>query len=149
MRAVVQRVLSASVSVAGEEVSRIKKGLLVLLGVSRGDTEADAEYIAKKITGLRVFDDGNGVMNLSAEDAGAEIMIVSQFTLMGDARKGRRPSYIEAGDPEEARALYERMVEAVRNTGLKVETGRYRADMQVSSVNDGPVTILLDSKRLF
>lgn len=149
MRCVVQRVTSASVSVSGETVGAVEKGLMVLIGVSGTDTDADLKYMAEKVPNLRIFDDENGVMNRSALDVGGEILAVSQFTLYGDARGGRRPSYIRAAKPEAANALYERLVAAWREKGLKVETGVFRTEMQVALVNDGPVTILLDSEKNF
>lgn len=144
-----QRVLSARVDVDGECVGAIGRGLAVLLGVKEGDTEADARYLAEKIVGLRVFPDADGKMNLSAEDAEAAVLVVSQFTLYGDARKGRRPNYGEAAGPETAEALYERCTEMIAAAGRRVATGRFGATMQVSLVNDGPVTLLLDSEKKF
>lgn len=149
MRAVVQRVTEARVTVENKEVGAIKKGMTVLLGVEDGDAEKDAEYIADKIAGLRIFDDEAGVMNLSAVDIGGEILSISQFTLLADARKGKRPSYIRAARPEEARTLYEYFNKRLEEKGLKVETGIFQAEMLVEIHNDGPVTILLDSKKLF
>jgi len=149
MRCVVQRVTSASVRVAEEVTGAIGPGLMVLIGVSAEDGPADLKYIAEKVLHLRVFDDENGVMNRSVLDAGGSILAVSQFTLYGDARGGRRPSYIRAARPEEANRMYERLVAAWREKGIHVETGIFRADMQVSLVNDGPVTILLDSEKTF
>ena len=149
MRCVVQRVTSSSVTVEGETVGSIEKGLMVLIGVCTEDTEADLKYMADKVPNLRIFDDENGVMNRSVLDVGGSILAVSQFTLYGDARGGRRPSYIRAAKPEEANALYEKLVEAWRAKGIHVETGRFRTEMMVSLVNDGPVTILLDSTKLF
>ena len=149
MRCVVQRVTEASVSVGDEKVGSIGPGLMVLVGVSTEDTEADMKYMAEKVPNLRIFDDENGVMNRSLLDAGGDILAVSQFTLYGDARGGRRPSYIRAAKPEEANALYEKLVAAWRQKGVTVETGRFRTEMKVSLVNDGPVTILLDSQKLF
>ena len=149
MRAVVQRVTGASVTVDGETVGAICDGLCVLLGVSVDDAETDADYISDKLLGLRIFDDENGVMNLSVLDVGGSILAVSQFTLYGDARGGRRPSYIRAARPEEANQMYQRLVAAWREKGIHVETGIFRADMQVSLINDGPVTILLDSEKTF
>jgi D-aminoacyl-tRNA deacylase len=140
MRALVQRVSSASVTVDGEEVSRIGRGLLVLLGVRRGDGEEAADRIARKLRALRIFEDDAGKMNLSVDDAGGEIMCVSQFTLYGDARKGNRPSYIDAAPPEEAEPLYERVRQA-----LGAEGGRFGAHMAVELVNDGPVTLLVEA----
>ncbi|MBR5714323.1 MAG: D-tyrosyl-tRNA(Tyr) deacylase [Clostridia bacterium] len=148
MRAVVQRVSSAGVSINGEEKARISKGFLVLLGVHVSDEKADADHIVKKISGLRVFEDENGKMNLSLAEVGGELLIVSQFTLYGDARHGNRPSFIEAALPDKAVPLYEYTVDALRER-FTVKTGEFGADMQVQLVNDGPVTILLDSKKLF
>lgn len=139
----------ASVTVDGQQISNIGYGMMVLLGVKCGDTEADAAYIADKIAGLRIFDDTNGVMNLSAQDVHAEVLLVSQFTLYGDARKGRRPSYIEAEKGESAMALYTSVVQQVAAAGIPVQTGEFGADMKVAIVNDGPVTILLDSAKGF
>ena len=149
MRAVVQRVSRASVSVDGEVVGQIKRGLLVLLGVTHADTEAAADYLAEKIAGLRIFEDDAGKMNLSVKDMGGSILAVSQFTLYGDARKGKRPSFDDAARPEQARQLYEYFVERIRALGLRCETGRFQEMMQVELVNDGPVTILLDSEKSF
>ena len=149
MRCVVQRVTEASVTVGEETVGRIGPGMMVLIGVSTEDTDADLKYMAEKVPNLRIFDDENGVMNRSVLDVGGSILAVSQFTLYGDARGGRRPSYIRAAKPEEANAMYGRLVEAWREKGIHVETGIFRADMQVSLVNDGPVTILLDSEKAF
>ena len=149
MRAVVQRVTSASVTVEGETVGAVGPGLLVLIGVSREDTDKDLNYIVDKVQNLRVFDDENGVMNRSILDAGGSILAVSQFTLYGDARGGRRPSYFQAAGPEMANELYERAVAAWRDQGIHVETGRFRTEMKVSLINDGPVTILLDSEKAF
>ena len=149
MRAVVQRVTEARVTVENREVGAIKKGMTVLLGVEDGDGEKDAEYIADKIAGLRIFDDEAGVMNLSAVDIGGEILSISQFTLLADARKGKRPSYIKAARPEEAKKLYEYFNKRLEEKSLKVETGIFQAEMLVEIHNDGPVTILLDSKKLF
>lgn len=146
MRAVLQRVSQASVSVDGETVGRIGPGLLVLLGVGRGDTDQDAETLARKIVELRVFQDSAGKMNLSLKEAGGSLLVVSQFTLYGDTRKGRRPSFDMAAPPEEARRLYERFVEAARAQGVKVETGVFQAMMSVSLVNEGPVTFLVESR---
>jgi D-aminoacyl-tRNA deacylase len=149
MRACVQRVCQSEVSVAGEVCGRIERGLLVLLGVAAGDTEADARLLADKLVALRVFDDGQGKMNLGLLEVGGAMLVVSQFTLLGDCRKGRRPSYSDAAAPELAEQLYETFVELVRAQGVSVATGRFRQDMQVSLTNDGPVTLLLDSRRLF
>jgi len=144
MRAVVQRVRKASVSVGGEVVGAIGPGLVVLLGVKTGDTEAEAKWLANKIANLRIFSDQEGKFNLSALDVGGEALVVSQFTLYGDARKGRRPSFIEAAPPEVAEPLVEKFVEFLRAKGLKVETGRFGAIMLVEIHNDGPVTIILE-----
>ena len=149
MRAVVQRVTSASVAVSGEVVGSIDAGLLVLLGVGQGDATADADSLADKILSLRIFEDDAGKMNRSLLDTGGECLVVSQFTLFGDCRKGRRPSFAEAAAPEVAVVLYERFVEAIRDRGVTVATGGFRAEMAVSLVNDGPVTLLLDTRKLF
>lgn len=149
MRCVVQRVTEASVTVNGETVGAVGPGLMVLIGVSTEDTDADLKYMADKVPNLRIFDDENGVMNRSVIDVGGSILAVSQFTLYGDARGGRRPSYIRAAKPDEANALYERLVAAWRAKGIHVETGRFRTEMKVSLVNDGPVTILIDSEKAF
>ena len=149
MRAVLQRVTRAKVSVAGETVGEIGGGLVVLLGVSRDDDEGDARYLVEKVLNLRVFDDAEGRMNVSVTEAGGALLVVSQFTLYGDARRGRRPSWIEAAEPAKAQALYEFFVAEARRAGLRVETGRFREMMSVELVNDGPVTILLDSRKLF
>ena len=149
MRAVVQRVTTASVTVENETVGAIGPGIMVLVGVSDGDTDRDLKYIVDKVMNLRIFDDENGVMNRSVLDTGGSILAVSQFTLYGDARGGRRPSYIRAAGPEPANVMYERAVAAWREAGIHVETGRFRTEMMVSLVNDGPVTILLDSEKAF
>ena len=149
MRAVLQRVTRASVRVNGETVGEIGAGLVVLLGVARDDTDADARYLAGKIVSLRVFDDAEGRMNLSLAETGGAMLVVSQFTLYGDVRRGRRPSWIEAAPPEAANSLYESFVAEARKTVGRVETGSFRALMEVELVNDGPVTILLDSRKLF
>lgn len=148
MRAVVQRVTEASVRIDGETVGTIKNGLCVLLGVSVDDTASDADYLADKLLGLRIFDDENGVPNRSVTETGGAILLISQFTLLGDARKGRRPSYIFAARPEQAIPLYERCIERLK-AAVPVETGRFGADMKVTIVNDGPFTILLDSGKGF
>ncbi|MBN9688198.1 D-aminoacyl-tRNA deacylase [Corallococcus interemptor] len=145
MKAVVQRVLEASVTVDGQRVSEMGPGLLVLLGVGKGDTDADMTWMVEKLATLRIFEDANEKMNLSLEDTSKQLIVVSQFTLYGDARKGRRPSFIEAMEPVAAKALYERTCEALRQRGLTVGTGIFAADMKVALVNDGPVTILLES----
>jgi len=147
MRACVQRVSQAQVTIAGEERAAIAAGLVTLLGVARDDTAADALALAEKIINLRVFDDAQGKMNQSLLDVGGSMLVVSQFTLLGDCRKGRRPSFIDAAEPELAVTLYEHFVAAVRSRGINVATGEFRQTMQVSLVNDGPVTLLLDSKR--
>lgn len=149
MRAVIQRVTQASVSVDGEIKGAIGAGFLVLIGVEAGDGEADLRYIADKVPNLRVFEDEQGKMNRSLMDVGGELLAVSQFTLLGDARGGRRPSFIAAARPEEANPMYERLVADWRARGIRVETGVFGADMKVALVNDGPVTILLDSHKLF
>ena len=149
MRAVVQRVARAAVTVEGREVGAIGPGLLVLLGVMRDDGPRDVEYVAGKLRDLRVFPDNAGRMNRSVLDTGGSVLVVSQFTLAGDCRKGRRPSFDGAAPPHEARALYEAVVDALRTSGLRVATGEFQALMEVMLVNDGPVTILLDSTRAF
>ena len=149
MRAVVQRVTKASVRVDDETIGAIERGFLVLLGVAVDDTRDDAKSIATKIAGLRIFNDANGDMNLGLLDVSGAVLLVSQFTLLGDARKGRRPSFIEAARGDSANALYEDVATQLREHGLHVETGRFGADMAVALVNDGPVTILLDSKKAF
>lgn len=149
MRAVVQRVSKGSVQVRGETVGQIGAGLMVYLGVARDDQEADARALAEKVAGLRVFDDQSGVMNLPLEQAGGEVLVVSAFTTQGDARRGRRPSYAAAAPPETAELLYEKFCGELARKGLEVVRGRFRAEMQVSSINDGPVCILLDSKKVF
>ena len=149
MRAVIQRVEKASVSVEGEIRGQIGAGFLVLIGVEEGDGDADFRYIAEKVPNLRVFEDEQGKMNRSLLDVGGELLAVSQFTLLGDARGGRRPSFIAAARPETADPMYERLVADWRARGIRVETGVFGAHMKVSLVNDGPVTILLDSRRRF
>lgn len=149
MRAVIQRVEKASVSVEGEIKGQIGAGFLVLIGVEEGDGDADFKYIADKVPNLRVFEDEQGKMNRSLLDVGGEVLAVSQFTLLGDARGGRRPSFITAARPETADPMYERLVADWRVRGIRVETGVFGAHMKVSLVNDGPVTILLDSRRRF
>lgn len=149
MRAVVQRVSRASVSVDGEVAGAIEEGLLVLLGVGHDDQESDAEYLAEKICGLRVFEDDDGKMNCSVADIGGAILAVSQFTLFGDVRRGKRPSFDAAARPEQANRLYEHFVARVRAGGLRCETGKFRSMMRVELVNEGPVTILVDSKKSF
>ena len=149
MRACVQRVSQADVTVNGEVVGRIDGGLMVLLGVAIGDTDQDTRQMAQKVVELRIFDDDAGKMNRSLIEAGGSLLVVSQFTLLGDCRKGRRPSFIEAAPPEEAERLYQVFVAAAVELGVRVETGRFRTHMDVSLVNDGPVTILLDSRKNF
>lgn len=149
MRCVVQRVTSSSVTVDGVVSGKIDAGIMVLIGVSVDDTEADLKYMAEKVPNLRIFDDENGVMNRSVLDVGGSILAVSQFTLYGDARGGRRPSYIRAAKPDKADELYEKLIARWREKGIHVETGIFRTEMKVSLVNDGPVTILLDSEKTF
>ena len=149
MRAVVQRVRQAQVTVGTEVTGKIDCGLLVLLGVSREDTEKDADYLADKIVGLRIFEDENGRMNSDVSAIGGAVLVVSQFTLYGDVRRGKRPSFDAAAPPERARELYEYFVERTRAAGLTCQTGRFQEMMQVKLVNDGPVTILLDSAKEF
>ena len=147
MRAVVQRVKSAEVLVDGRSTGRIGKGFLVFIGVARGDGEKEISYMASKLPDLRIFEDDEGKFNLSLRETGGEMLVVSQFTLYGDCRKGRRPSFIEAEDPVAARSLYERLVSRLRESGVSVQTGEFQAKMEVHLVNDGPVTILLDSAK--
>ena len=149
MRAVVQRVSRASVAVEERIIGEIGPGLVVLLGVGTTDAEADADYLAVKISGLRIFEDGDGKMNRSVADVGGAVLVVSQFTLYGDVRRGKRPSFDDAARPERARELYEYFVAQVRRRGLRCETGEFQAMMTVSLVNQGPVTVLLDSSKLF
>jgi len=149
MRAVVQRVRRAKVTVGGEITGEIGLGLLVLLGVGAGDTRADVDYLAEKTVGLRIFEDAGGKMNLPVGEVGGAVLVVSQFTLYGDARRGKRPSFDSAAPPDVARSLYEYFVEKVRGAGLRCETGRFQEMMKVELVNEGPVTILLDSSKAF
>ena len=149
MRLVIQRVLEASVKVDGEELGRVGQGYMVLCGVEDGDTMEDVKYCVEKTVGLRVFEDDAGKMNRSIMDAGGAVLAISQFTLHGDVRHGRRPSFIRAARPETAVPLYDAYCDGLRAAGLQVETGRFGADMKVSLVNDGPVTLLIDSRRLF
>ena len=149
MRSVVQRVKRASVSVKGERVGTIAAGLLVLLAVGQEDGALDKNWMIDKLVGLRIFEDQEGKMNRSVLDVGGEILLVSQFTLYGDCRKGKRPSFSTAASPEQAKVLFDRSVEGIRSYGIKVETGVFQAEMDVELVNDGPVTILLDSKKKF
>ncbi len=146
MRAVVQRVSESHVSVDGEIIGEIGKGLLVLLGVADGDDAGSADWLAEKIANLRIFEDGAGKMNLSLLETGGQMLVISQFTLLGDCRKGRRPSFVHAAGPEKANELYEYFVDQVRRKGIEVQTGRFRAMMAVSLVNDGPVTLIVESK---
>lgn len=146
MLAVVQRVKKSTVTVDGTTVGKINNGLMVLLGVSKEDTKTDADYLADKIAHLRIFEDENNKMNKSLIETGGEMLVVSQFTLLGDCRKGRRPSFINAAGPEKANELYEYFVNSVREKNIRVETGQFRAMMDVSLVNDGPVTLIVESK---
>ena len=148
MRCVVQKVLNASVAVEGEVVGKIENGYMVLVGAEDGDTEADVNYCADKISGLRIFEDAEEKMNLSLNDVGGSVLLVSQFTLLGDARHGRRPSFIRAARPESAEPLFEALCANIAARGIHVETGRFRTHMEVAIVNDGPCTILLDSKKI-
>jgi len=149
VRAVIQRVTEASVTVDQKVVGRIQRGFLVLLGVAEHDTLEDAVWIAGKIAGLRVFEDNEGKMNLALTDIGGSVLMVSQFTLFGDCRKGRRPSFVEAARPEKANSLYQSVTAELRQMGLPVETGTFQAHMDVRLLNDGPVTLLLDSRKTF
>jgi D-tyrosyl-tRNA(Tyr) deacylase len=149
MRAVVQRVLQAAVSIGDESVGQVNAGLCVFVGVGQGDDEAAARTLAEKLTNLRVFEDEEGKMNRSVLDVGGSLLLVSQFTLFGDVRKGRRPSFASAMEPVRAATLFETVVSECRSRGVPVETGRFRAEMRVSLVNDGPVTILIDTERAF
>ncbi len=149
MRAVVQRVTEARVRVAGKIVGEIGRGLMVLIGISTHDTEADAAWLADKLASLRIFEDDDGKMNLACAEIGGSILAVSQFTLLGDARQGRRPSFTMAARPELAEPLYEKVVSILRDRGLNVQTGQFRTEMKVELINNGPVTMLLDSQKLF
>ncbi|WP_326514467.1 D-aminoacyl-tRNA deacylase [Clostridium intestinale] len=149
MRAVVQRVKRSSVKVSGETVGEISKGINVLVGITKDDNDEDLKYIKEKIFNLRIFSDENDKMNLSVKDVKGELLIISQFTLYGDARKGRRPSFIEALGGEDAVKLYNDFIELCKTEGLKIQTGEFGADMEVEIINDGPVTLLLDSKKNF
>lgn len=149
MRAVVQRVTKSSVTVDEQITGATDEGLVVLIGVEEGDTDKDVRYIADKVSGLRIFEDENEKMNLSVKDVGGSILAISQFTLLGDVRKGKRPSFITAEDPEIANRLYQQVCESIRNEGIKVETGIFQAHMLVKINNNGPVTILLDSRKTF
>ena len=147
MRAVIQRVKSAEVEVNGRLAGKIERGLLVFVGVGKGDGEADISYLTTKIPDLRIFEDHSGKFNLSLKEVGGEMLIVSQFTLFGDTRKGRRPSFSDAEDPPVAKILYEQLIENMKGQGIPVQTGEFQATMEVRLVNDGPVTLLLDSKQ--
>ena len=147
MRAVIQRVQSASVCVDGRMTGKIDRGLLVLVGVGKGDGEKDIAYMVSKLPDLRIFEDASGKFNLSLREAGGGMLVVSQFTLYGDCRKGRRPSFTDAAEPAEAKKLYEQLVFKLQEQGIPVETGEFQAKMEVHLVNDGPVTILLDSRQ--
>lgn len=149
MRAVVQRVKQSQVTVEEKVIGKINSGLMVLLGVEDGDENKDVQYMVDKIINLRIFEDTEGKMNCSIQDVGGDVLAVSQFTLLGDCRKGRRPSFIKAARPEAANNLYEAFVSGVRSKGIKVETGQFQAEMLVDITNDGPVTLLLDSKKQF
>ena len=149
MRAVIQRVSEASVVIDGQTVGEIRQGLVVLLGVAVGDATRDAVYMADKTAGLRIFEDEQGKMNRSVADISGSVLVISQFTLLGDCRKGRRPGFTAAAEPEHADTLYQEYVRALQESGINVATGRFRAEMQVGLVNDGPVTILLDSRKQF
>ena len=146
MRAVVQRVKESSVKADNEIIGRIDKGLLVFLGVAKSDTSSDADYLANKIVNLRIFEDDNAKMNRSLVSIGGKMLVVSQFTLLGDCRKGRRPSFVAAAGPQKALELYENFVQQVRRLGIPVETGRFQALMEVALINDGPVTLILESR---
>lgn len=149
MRAVVQRVSEASVRVDQEVVGQIGPGFLILLGVEQSDEEKDAQWLASKVAGLRVFEDADGLMNLDIRETNGQILAVSQFTLLGDCRKGRRPSFVAAARPEKAKALYDQFCDKLRELKIQVETGRFQTTMKVSSVNEGPVTMLVDSHKAF
>jgi len=145
MKAVIQRVKESSVSVEGEIIGSIKRGLLILLGVAKGDQKAQADYLSEKVANLRIFEDENGKMNRSLMETGGEVLVVSQFTLLGDCRKGRRPSFIEAAEPEDANLLYEYFANRLKDKGIPIQTGKFRAMMDVALVNDGPVTLIVES----
>ncbi len=149
MRAVIQRVSRASVTVDGAVTGSIQQGLLVFLGVGKDDTRTDIDFIADKIVNLRIFEDDSGKMNLSVSDIGGAVLLISQFTLFGDCRKGRRPDFTAAGSPDTARDLYEKTIAAIAERGVPVQTGIFAAHMHIDSLNDGPVTLILDSKKAF
>jgi len=149
MRAVIQKVKNANVKVDGDTVGEIQKGFLIFLGIEAGDTQSDLAYIVGKISKIRIFEDADDKMNLSIKDVGGAVLSISQFTLLGDARKGNRPSFTGAEKPEKAKEIYLKFNEELRKEGIKVAEGIFQADMEVSLVNDGPVTILLDSRKLF
>ncbi len=149
MRSVIQRVSSCRVQVADRIVGEIGPGLLVLLGVEQGDSQDDLRYTADKLLGLRIFNDDQGKMNRSVQDTGGSILVVSQFTLLGDTRRGRRPSFIRAAEPEHGKRLYEQIIDYLRQQGASVESGQFQADMKVELINDGPVTLLIDSRKTF
>lgn len=149
MRAVVQRVKSAKATVEASVKGEIQRGMLAYIGVESGDTDSDTEFIASRIMGLRLFEDSNGKMNLDIKEAGGALLLISQFTLLGDCRKGRRPSFVRAASAGIAKETYGRLVESLKSAGVRVETGEFQAHMEVESVNDGPVTLLLDSRKAF
>ena len=149
MRAIIQRVSKAEVVVDNDVTGKIQQGLLVLLGIEEGDSQKDCDYLADKVAGLRVFDDAEGKMNLAVTDVDGKLLVVSQFTLLGDCRKGRRPSFVDAAPPEIGQQQYEAFCQRIREQGIDVETGRFRSHMQVQLVNDGPVTLMLDSRKRF
>ncbi len=145
MKAVIQRVKESSVSVQGEIIGSIKRGLLILLGIAKGDQKTEADYLSEKVANLRIFEDENGKMNLSLLETGGEALVISQFTLLGDCRKGRRPSFIAAAEPEDANLLYEYFANRLEDKGISVQTGKFRAMMDVALINDGPVTLIVES----
>ena len=145
MKAVIQRVKESSVSVQGEIIGSIKRGLLILLGIAKGDQKTEADYLSEKVANLRIFEDANGKMNLSLLETGGEALVISQFTLLGDCRKGRRPSFIAAAEPEDANLLYEYFANRLEDKGISVQTGKFRAMMDVALINDGPVTLIVES----